>query len=123
MSASFVKSSTPRTAVEVVFEAVGHFTHPDGWSDGKTRMWVLNDKTVVAYVGAPNGSTIRHVFPVNYVLKRGKGIEIQFTDGRMGGLSIKPCACGFGAVANAGPIDDRYSIKWIRPAPEWFINR
>ena len=114
-------NAEPRTPVEVVHEAVGRFSHPDGWVDQKSRLWIFADKTVAVYVNGPT-TPIRHEFEVRAVVRRGKGLEIILADGRLADMIVANCACGFGAVAYAGPIDTRFAIKWSRDQ-EWFIQR
>jgi hypothetical protein len=112
-----------RLQVNVVIEAVGHFTHQDGWSDGQCRLWLFEDRTAAVYNNGPDGRPIRTVIEFVQVIDRGTSLTFYIGDGRTASLVRKPCSCGFGAVAHAGPVDQRFAIKWIRPFPEWFTQR
>ena len=121
-------SAPPRTTVQVVREAVGHFSHADGWADPKTRLWIFGDKTAAAFVAGPDGRPVQHLIELRSVLvvPQGAGsLVLYHEDGRTSTLTLKSCACGFGAVAYAGPLaeDERFSIEWVRPYPDWYVER
>jgi hypothetical protein len=119
-------NAPPRTTVEVVTEAVGHFSSADQWSDPKARLWIFADKTAAVYVAGPDGQPIRHVYQLRSVLVVPQGLGslvLYHEDNRTSTLTKKSCACGFGAVALAGPIEDRYAISWVRPYPDWYVER
>lgn len=88
----------------------------------KARLWVLEDRTIVAIVPGDSISEVERITigeAVSGVLARGEATftlsgsdeTVQFRERTCG-------SCGMGAVGSAGPVEGKWRMERIR-LPEW----
>ena len=69
--------------------------------------------------GLSNDNPVRRSFgPVESVRIDGRQWQVVLQDGTRASVTLAPCGCGGGLLAQAGPIDGPFRIQMIR-APGW----
>ncbi len=122
----FLKAD-PQVQVNVVASGLGRGQYA-GRQIPKMRAWILEDKNVVVITPAADGKNIeRTTYPIDSGtwMRRDQKMVLNLVgiDNEVSPMLIdmKGCGCGFGAVANTGPVDGPHFISTVR-SPDWFVE-
>lgn len=121
MSAIFTPERSDYQHVLTVYTAPGKLTH-GSMTYPKARLWVLEDRQVIACVPEQPRGVLRIQMGLVSELRKTAPRQHTLTmeDGSTSVLHEASCACGMGRAGSAGPVDGKWKMDRVR-RPEWYI--